>query len=109
MLQIEDLEEKMKLVEGKPYQPIDVVQINDQVVRLAFAQGEYHWHTHESEDEMFYLIKGEFSVRTRNFDTHHMKEGQFLVIPKGEEHAPMSVNGGYILMFEPLKTKSRGD
>jgi mannose-6-phosphate isomerase-like protein (cupin superfamily) len=109
MLQIADLREKMKVVEGKPWQPIDIVEVNDQVVRLAYARGEYHWHSHVNEDEMFYLLQGEFTVRMRNFDDVMMQEGQFLVVPKGEEHAPFSDAGGFILMFEPIATKSRGD
>ena len=103
------LEAEMKKVEGKPWSPIDVVEVNDQVVRLAYCKGEYHWHTHKNEDELFYLVKGEFTVRMKNYDDVKMKEGDFLVIPKGEEHAPISEAGGYILMFEPRQTHSKGD
>lgn len=109
MIQFSDIHEKMKEVEGKPWSPIDIVDVNDQVVRLAYAKGEYHWHIHDQEDEMFYLLSGEFTVRMENFDDVTLSPGQFVVVPKGEEHAPISEAGGYILMFEPKVTNSKGD
>ncbi|MHA2249934.1 MAG: cupin domain-containing protein [Candidatus Kariarchaeaceae archaeon] len=109
MIQLANIQDKMKEIEGKPWFPIDIVEVNDQVVRLAYAKGEYHWHIHQEEDEMFYLLAGEFTVRMKNYDDYQMEVGQCLVVPKGEEHAPMSEKGGFILMFEPKETKSRGD
>lgn len=109
MLPIVNLEEKIEEIGDKAWSPVDVLDVNNQVVRLAYARGEYHWHKHENEDEMFYVVKGTFTVKMKNYPTATLNKGDFLVVPKGEEHCTESQEGSYILMFEPKVVVSTGD
>jgi mannose-6-phosphate isomerase-like protein (cupin superfamily) len=104
------LEEKMREIAGKPWHPIEVARVNDQVVRMALCRGEYHWHKHTNEDELFYVLKGELIVQMKAPHSDiTLGEGELVVVPKGVEHCPKSSVDTYILMFEPYELKSRGD
>ncbi len=92
-----------------PWSPIDVVQVNDQVIRLALFDGEFHWHKHKNEDELFYVIKGQIVIQLKNQPDITLCEGEIAVIPKNVEHCPKGVEPSYVLMFEPFVLKSRGD
>jgi len=92
------LEDKIKEIGGKPWTPVDVVRFNGQIIRLALFKGEYHWHKHIDEDEVFYV---------RPSITLH--EGEFAVVPKGVEHCPKSPVDTYVLMIEPYSPRSKGD
>jgi mannose-6-phosphate isomerase-like protein (cupin superfamily) len=102
------LEEKAKEID-KPWSPIDVAHVNDQVVRLAMIQGEYHWHKHTNEDELFYVLKGRVTIQLKDQPDIALDEGEMTVIAKGMEHCPRSEARSYILMFEPHALVSRGD
>jgi len=102
-------ENKIKEIEGKPWSPIDVARVNDQVVRMALLDGEFHWHEHTNEDELFYVIKGEIIIQLRNQSNISLYEGEMVVIPKGTEHCPKSSEPSYVLLFEPFVLKTRGD
>lgn len=105
-----DLEEKMKDIGEKPYQPVEVARVNDQVVRMAFCRGEYHWHKHTNEDELFYVLRGELTIQLREpYSNITLRGGELTVIPKGVEHCPKSSVDTYVLVFEPYTLKSRGD
>lgn len=104
------LKEKMSEIAGRPWEPIDVARVNDQVVRMAFCRGEYHWHKHTKEDELFYVLKGELTVQMKPPHSDvYLKKGEVLVVPKGVEHCPKSSTDTYILVFEPFVLKSHGD
>ncbi|MFP3946598.1 MAG: cupin domain-containing protein, partial [Archaeoglobaceae archaeon] len=92
----------------KPFQPLEVATANDQVVRMALIKGEYHWHKHSGEDELFYVLSGELNIQTKDGDII-LTEGEMAVIPRGVEHCPRSDNGCYVLMIEPEGLKSEGD
>lgn len=109
MIPIIDLEDKIKEIGGKSWSPIEVARINDQVVRMALLEGEYHWHKHKNEDELFYVIKGEIVIQLKNEPNITLSEGQMAVVPKGVEHCPKSLQPSYVLMFEPFVLKSKGD
>ena len=94
---------------SNPWSPIDVVQVNDQVIRLALFDGEFHWHKHKNEDELFYVIKGKVVIQLKNQPDITLREGEIAVIPKNVEHCPKGVEPSYVLMFEPFVLKSRGD
>ena len=108
MYSVIDLEEKIRSIE-KPWSPIDLIYINDQVIRAAVFEGEYHWHKHEEEDELFYVHRGAIRIEIKDRDSIELGEGQLTIIPKGVEHKPSSRNPSVVLLFEPIKLKSRGD
>lgn len=103
-----NLEEKIKEI-NKPWSPIEVAWVNDQVVRMALFDGEYHWHKHTNEDELFYVYRGSIVIQVKGHADITLYEGEMAVIPKGIEHCPKSLESSYVLMFEPYVLKSRGD
>jgi len=109
MIPIIKLEDKIKEIGGKSWSPVEVARINDQVIRMALLEGEYHWHRHTDEDELFYVIKGKIVIQLKNEPNITLNEGQMAVVPKGVEHCPKSLQPSYVLMFEPFVLKSKGD
>ena len=106
-----NIEEKMKEIE-EPWSPVEVTKLNNQVVRLAMFKGEYPWHKHTKEDELFFVVKGKIIIRLREKKEKpdiSLREGEMVVIPKGIEHSPKSSEESYVLMFEPIALKSKGD
>jgi mannose-6-phosphate isomerase-like protein (cupin superfamily) len=103
-----NLEEKAAEID-KPWSPIDIARVNDQVVRMAMIEGEYHWHKHTNEDELFFVYDGEIIIQLRGQPDVTLHEGEMAVVPKGTEHCPKSEGASYILMFEPYSLESRGD
>ena len=108
MYPVIDLEEKIRSIE-KPWSPIDLVYINDQVIRAAIFEGEYHWHKHDEEDELFYVHKGVIRIEIKDREAIELGEGQLTIVPRGVGHKPSSVNPSVVLLFEPVKLKSTGD
>jgi len=92
-----------------PWSPVDITAVNDQVVRMALIEGEYHWHKHTNEDELFYVLQGEIEIQVRDEPQVVLHAGEMAVIPKGVEHRPASAGPSYILMFEPRALRSGGD
>ncbi len=103
-----NLEERAEAI-AETWSPVDVARVNDQVVRLAMIQGEYHWHKHTNEDELFYVLKGSITIHLKDQPDISLGEGEMTVIPKGMEHRPTSEGLSYILMLEPFALVSRGD
>ncbi len=108
MIPIIDLEDKIRTIE-KPWNPIDVAYINDQVIRAAIFHGEYHWHKHDDEDELFLVHRGAIRIQVKSHETIELTEGQLCVIPMGVEHKPGADEASVVLMFEPSALKSTGD
>jgi mannose-6-phosphate isomerase-like protein (cupin superfamily) len=90
------------------WHPRIVAELNGQYVKLAKFQGEFPWHMHENEDEMFMVIKGEFNLEYRE-RTETLKAGEFIVVPKGVEHRPVATNEVEVMLFEPKTTLNTGD
>jgi len=94
------------------YSPRIVARMNDYDVRVAHARGEHVWHTHDTTDEFFLVLDGQFDVALREPDgsvrTVSLRQGDTFVVPRGVEHKPSSP-GGSILMFEPSGTSTTGD
>jgi mannose-6-phosphate isomerase-like protein (cupin superfamily) len=94
------------------YSPRIVARMNDYEVRIAHARGEHVWHTHDTTDEFFLVLDGQFDVALREPDgsvrTVSLHQGDTFVVPRGVEHKPSSP-GGSILMFEPSGTSTTGD
>ncbi len=92
----------------KPWTPIDVANVNDQVLRAATFEGEYHWHSHENEDEFFLVYEGRIIIETDK-GTISLNTGEGVVIPKGMRHKPSSETKSLVLMFEPRSLDSEGN
>ena len=108
MIPVASLQESMNAITDA-WCPVDIAIVNDQVVRMALIEGEYHWHKHTNEDELFYVLQGEIVIQVRDEPDVVLHDGEMAVIPKGIEHRPTSAGPSYILMFEPRALKSRGD
>ena len=90
------------------WSPKIVGELNESYVKLAKLKGEFVWHSHENEDEMFLVIKGKLLIKLRNKDIH-LNEGEFVIIPKGVEHLPIAENEAHILLLEPKSTLHTGN
>ena len=108
MISTVNLDEKAKGI-SKPWSPIEVARVNDQVVRMALLEGEYHWHKHTREDELFYVYRGSITIQFKDQPDIVLREGQMAVVPRGVQHCPKSIEPSYVLVFEPLGVQSRGD
>src|SRR5262245_18271683 len=104
--------QKINLVEkfGKftaRWQPKIVAELNGQHVKLVRAQGEFVWHSHENEDEMFYVLRGSFRMEYRD-RTEVLREGHMVVVPRGVEHRPVADEEVWLMLFEPASTVNTG-
>lgn len=90
------------------WNPRVVGELNGQYVKLAKLKGEFVWHKHDEEDEMFYILKGELQMQFRD-RTVLLKEGEFLIVPKGVEHRPVAEEEVAIMLFEPVGTVNTGE
>ncbi|MBX2877369.1 MAG: cupin domain-containing protein [Saprospiraceae bacterium] len=85
-------------------------KLNGQMVKLAKIKGDFIWHSHENEDELFWVIKGTLHMDFRD-KTVSLKEGEFIIVPKGVEHRPWTANEEevHIMLFEPAETVNTGE
>ena len=83
-------------------------KLNGQLVKLVKFKGEFVWHKHDAEDEMFLVIKGEFNMELRD-KTITISKGDFIIIPKGTEHRPVALDEVEVMLFEPDTTINTGD
>lgn len=83
-------------------------ELNGQYVKLAKLKGEFIWHKHEAEDEMFLVIKGRLLIRFRDGDVR-LEEGEFIIVPAGVEHKPEAEDEVEVILFEPKSTLNTGD
>jgi mannose-6-phosphate isomerase-like protein (cupin superfamily) len=93
---------------GEQWSPKIVGALNGQLVKLVKFQGEFVWHHHDNEDELFLVVKGRFRMELR--DRHiWLEEGEFLVVPRGVEHRPVAEEEAHVLLFEPATTLNTGN
>ena len=90
------------------WKPYIAGELNGQLVKLDKLKGEFFWHHHENEDEMFLVVKGRFRIEFRD-KTVWMEEGEFIVVPRGVEHKPVADEEAWILLFEPASTLNTGN
>ena len=90
------------------WDPKIVGELNNQYVKLAKFQGEFIWHHHENEDELFLVVKGKLIIKLRDGDVE-LNEGEFYIIPRGVEHLPVAEKEAHILLFEPKGTLNTGE
>jgi len=85
-----------------------VGELNGQHVKLAKLQGEFIWHHHESEDELFLVVKGTLRMKFRGHEAV-VNEGEFVVVPRGVEHCPVADEEVHIILIEPKSTLNTGN
>jgi mannose-6-phosphate isomerase-like protein (cupin superfamily) len=83
-------------------------ELNDAYVKLVKLKGEFVWHHHEAEDEMFLVVKGRLLIKFRDRDVW-LNEGEFLIIPKGIEHMPVAEDEVQVMLLEPKTTVNTGN
>jgi mannose-6-phosphate isomerase-like protein (cupin superfamily) len=102
-----NLQNKFSLF-AEHWSPKIVGELNGQQVKLVKFEGEFVWHKHEEEDELFFVVKGSFSMELRDRNIV-VNEGEFLVVPKGVEHRPVAKKEVWVMLFEPAATLNTGN
>jgi len=102
-----DLAEKLAQIRSF-WQPHVVGELNGQEVKLARLQGEFDWHHHQHEDELFLVIRGRLRMCFRDREVA-LEPGQFLIVPRGVEHKPVADEEVEVLLFEPAGTLNTGN
>ncbi len=105
--------EKINLIEKfnlfqDTWSPKIAAEFNGQYLKLAKLQGEFVWHKHTQEDELFLVVKGSLTIQLRDRDIV-LDEGECLVIPAGVEHCPLAPEEVWVVLFEPKSTLNTGD
>ncbi len=102
-----NIPEKLSLIHDF-WNPRIAGELNGQMVKLVKFKGEFVWHKHNDEDEMFYVVEGEFNMELRD-KTIIIRENEFIIIPRGVEHRPVAENEVSVMLFEPASTLNTGD
>ncbi len=102
-----NISEKFKLFD-EHWTPKKIGELNGQQVLLAKLKGEFIWHAHKNEDELFIVLKGCLTIEFRDKKIV-LNEGEMYIIPKGVEHKPIAENEVHVLLFEPLAIKHTGN
>lgn len=105
--------QKVKLAEkfslfSEHWQPKIVGELNGQYVKLVKFQGEFLWHHHDAEDELFLVTKGKLAMHFRD-RVEALGEGEFIIVPAGGEHKPVAEGEAHVLLFEPKSTLNTGN
>ena len=107
MTEVVNLKEKFSLI-SEQWTPKIVGELNDSYVKLVKVEGEFVWHHHEKEDELFFVVKGTLIIRLREKDLE-IHEGEFVIIPNGLEHLPVADDEVWIMLLEPKATSNTGN
>ena len=102
-----NLNEKFSLF-NEHWTPKIIGELNGQEVKLAKLEGEFIWHDHAEEDELFFVVKGILKIEFRD-KTIELHPGEMLVVPRGVEHKPIAEEEVWVMLFEPASTKHTGD
>ena len=102
-----NLAEKFTLFDER-WSPKIVGDLNGQHVKLAKIEGEFVWHQHDEEDELFLVVQGEMQIEFRDHVVT-LKEGEFCIVPRQVEHRPIAATVCHILLFEPQSTLNTGN
>ena len=102
-----NLAEKLRLF-SEHWSPRVVGELNGHHVKLAKLKGEFIWHQHEIEDEMFLVLKGRLVIHLRSREVT-LEEGEMFVVPRGVEHKPVAENEVHVLLLEPTSTINTGN
>jgi mannose-6-phosphate isomerase-like protein (cupin superfamily) len=107
MIEKVNLSKKFNLFQ-EHWSPKIAGEVNDSLVKLVKFQGDFVWHKHDTEDEMFLVVKGRITIRLRDGDVQ-LEEGEFVIIPRGVEHMPVAEEEAHVLLFEPRTVLNTGD
>ena len=102
-----NVKEKFDLF-NEHWTPKQIGELNGQSVKIAKVKGEFVWHNHENEDELFYIIKGTLKIELEG-KTLTLNEGDMTIIPRGVEHNPIAEEEVWLMLFEPTETKHTGN
>jgi mannose-6-phosphate isomerase-like protein (cupin superfamily) len=102
-----NIREKLALFSDH-WNPRVVGELNGQHVKVVKFQGEFVWHDHATEDELFLVLRGSFRMEFRNRSVT-LNEGEFLIVPRGVEHRPVAEREVEVMLFEPAQIKHTGD
>jgi mannose-6-phosphate isomerase-like protein (cupin superfamily) len=102
-----NLRDKLSLFSAH-WDPKIVGELNGQHVKLVKFQGEFVWHHHEHEDELFLVVSGRFTMQFRDRNIP-LEQGEFLIVPRGVEHRPVAEQEVHVLLFEPATTLNTGN
>lgn len=107
MIEVINLQEKFSKFTDY-WHPRIVGELNDAHVKLVKVQGEFTWHHHDNEDEMFLVIDGTLTIKLRDGDLK-INAGEFVIIPRGIEHCPVAENEVKLILLEPKTTSNTGN
>lgn len=107
MIEKVNLQQKLSLF-SEHWSPKIVGELNGQHVKLVKVQGEFTWHHHDDEDELFLVIDGSLTIKLQDRDIL-LNEGEFVIIPRGVEHKPVAEEEAHILLLEPASTLNIGN
>lgn len=102
-----NLSEKFNLFDDY-WKPKIAGEINDSYVKLVKFKGEFVWHRHDREDELFLVVKGAMLMRLRDRDVR-VGEGEFIIVPRGVEHMPVAEEEVHVVLLEPKSTLNTGN
>ncbi len=108
MIQKANLKEKFSLFSDQ-WHPRIIGQVNDTHIKLARLKGEFDWHHHDSEDEMFYVVGGGNLTIELEDGMVELKSGEMAVIPRGVEHRPVARDEALVMLVEPVSTVNTGN
>ncbi|KIX20191.1 mannose-6-phosphate isomerase [Flavobacterium sp. 316] len=106
-MEVQNINQKLELF-SEHWSPKIVGELNGQYVKLVKLKGEFVWHKHDNEDELFFVIKGVLKMEFRD-KTVIINENEFLIIPKGVEHKPVADEEVSVMLFEPATTLNTGN
>ena len=107
MSKVINIQEKLHLFTDQ-WSPKRIGKLNGQQILLAKIQGEFVFHKHDNEDELFMVIQGQLKLELKD-QTVTVNPGEFYIVPKGVEHKPIAEEETHLLLFEPLSTRHTGD
>ena len=90
------------------WSPKIVGELNDSYIKLAKLKGEFDWHHHDQEDELFLVVKGQLTIKFRDREVH-FGVGELIVIPKGVDHLPVAADEVQVMLIEPKGTLNTGN
>ena len=107
MLQKVEIAEKFALFD-EPWSPRIVAELNDAYVKVVKLDGEFVWHHHDDEDELFWVVSGRLRMELRDGDVV-LEPGELVVVPKGVEHRPVAEGETHVVLIEPKTTLNTGN
>lgn len=106
-MEVVNLRDKFTLID-RYWEPKIIAELNGQVVKIAKIKGEFVWHSHVDEDELFLILSGKMDIHLRDRIVT-LQPGEFYIVPRGVEHKPVAHEETHILMFEPTGTLNTGN